>query len=109
MAAAPVASGGCVCCNRAAVSSAVLRLGCGSSTNAALCSRQGFSSSPSPSKDVQQPVWLIRLTSSEPGKGEKILVDLEGEEWEGILTESNICFIKNKMKTNAYMYCGVKM
>lgn len=42
---------------------------------------------------------------SEPGKRE----DQEGEEWEGILTESKICFIKSRMKTSTYMFSAVKM
>lgn len=41
-------------------------------------------------------------------KGKKNIVDHEGEEWEGILTESKICFIKSKMKTSACMFSGAK-
>lgn len=72
--------------------------------------RWGFGSSPSPWKDTQQqPVWLINLTKSELGKKENKLVYREGEEQEGILTESKICLIKSKMKTSTYMFSGVKM
>lgn len=59
----------------------------------------GFGSSPSPWKDTQQRVWLVTLTRSELGKGEKNFVDHEGEKWEGSLTESKMFFIKSKMKT----------
>lgn len=58
--------------------------------------KTGFQLFPIPIKGRAAACVAIRLTCSEPGKGEKVRVDLEGEEWEGILTESNICFIKKQ-------------
>lgn len=65
------------------------------------CVQDRVSALPHPHRRTCSSLRGHQAHTPEPGKGEKVCVDLEREEWEGILTESNICFIKNKMKTSA--------
>lgn len=82
---------------------------CGSSTNAAV-GRMVFWLFPV-SLEGHAAAYMAYQPKkgSERGKREESSVDHEGEEWEGILTESKICFIRGRMKTSTSMFSGSKM